>query len=315
VGAAYFPGPSSDRGSVAPAKHLIGVHPVRPRYTRYRCARGQCLFHDSPLLGDAALLPSDCNAGFSVFGDNCGLLRSVHLRSKVDTYSKYPPREHGLPLMGMSRRSQPITTERLRGRRAIRRRKARSCDTLSNTALKLPSLTAIIRDYLVNFQREHEEEMMWFRNQGSFEDAMRLATQAQDGRGRRYSHQRRIKLQAITGASRALAEVYDDLRKCSSFHELWSLIGSSLESIKGVRELYVYDCASRLGAHLGLQPERVYLHAGTREGAKNLGLLTQRGVRTRWLEPRNLPLALRTLPPSDVENLLCIYKAELAQIK
>jgi hypothetical protein len=38
--------------------------------------------YDSPLLGDAALLPFDRNRGFSVFGDHCGLLRSVHLRSK-----------------------------------------------------------------------------------------------------------------------------------------------------------------------------------------------------------------------------------------
>jgi hypothetical protein len=218
-----------------------------------------------------------------------------------------------------ARKKMPSTLNNVSGRGCgkaiLRGTKSGSCVQPSNNASKLTSLTRIIRDYLLNFQPEHEQEMMWFRNQGSFEDAMRLATQAQDCRGRRYSHQRRIKSQAITGASRALAEAHDDLRKCSSFHELWSLIGSTLDSIKGVRELYVYDCASRLGAHLGLEPEKVYLHAGTREGAKNLGLLSQEGMRTLWLEPTKLPVALRKLPPSDVENLLCIYKVELAGLK
>ncbi len=201
------------------------------------------------------------------------------------------------------------------GRQAIRRRKTRSCDTSSNAALKLTSLTDIIRDYVVNFQPEHEQEMMWFRNQASFEEALNLAAQAQDDMGRRYSHQRRIKLQSIANATRALADAHDDLRNCPSFHELWNLIGSCLDKVKGVRELYVYDCASRLGAYLGLQPQKVYLHAGTREGAKNLGLLSQKDARPQWLEPTELSPALRSLPPTDVENLLCIYKSELARLK
>jgi len=201
------------------------------------------------------------------------------------------------------------------GGSTVRRTKTVSCARPRNTSSKITSLGAIIRDYLVNFQPEHERELMWFRNQASLEDALRFATQAQDDQGRRYSHQRRIKSQAISDASRALADAHDDLRKCSSFHQLWTLIGSYLDSIKGVRELYVYDCACRLGAHLGLKPERVYLHAGTREGAKNLGLLSPKRPSTLWLEPEELPVALRRLPPSDVENLLCIYKAELRQFK
>ena len=73
---------SSSQVKSPPAEHLIGVYPVCPRYSRYRRARRQGLFHDSPLLGDASLLPSDYNARFSIFGNDCGLLRSVHLRSK-----------------------------------------------------------------------------------------------------------------------------------------------------------------------------------------------------------------------------------------
>jgi len=201
------------------------------------------------------------------------------------------------------------------GGATVRGMNAGSCRKPENTSLKLTSLAAIVRDYLIRFQPEHEQELTWFRNQASLEDALRLASRAEDGQGHRYKHQRRIRSRAIMDASRALTDAHDDLRKCTLFHQLWSLVGSSLAAIKGVRELYVYDCALRLGAHLGLQPEKVYLHAGTRVGAKNLGLLSRKNARKQWLEPTELPPALRKLPASDVENLLCIYQTELAQLK
>lgn len=197
-----------------------------------------------------------------------------------------------------------------------RRKNAVSCRVkLESVGSPPANLAAIIRHYLVHYQPEHEHELTWFRNQGSLEDAIRLAARAEDDQGHRYSHQRRIKSRAITEASRVLADAHDDLQKCSSFHELWNLIGSYLTPIDGVRELYTYDAAVRLGAHLRLSPEKVYLHAGTRTGAKNLGLLSRTNAHKQWLELTELPAPLRKLPASDVENLLCIYKAELAQAK
>jgi hypothetical protein len=177
------------------------------------------------------------------------------------------------------------------------------------------SLRAIVRDYLVVYQPIHEQELTWFRNQSSFEGALRLASHAEDERGRRYSHQRRIKSRAIIEAFRVLADSHDDLEQCSSFHQLWELVGSRLAPIEGVAELYIYDTALRLGAYLRLKPERVYLHAGTRIGAKGLGLLSPSDMHRLWLEPVELPSVLGKLPPLDVENLLCIYKEKLAQLR
>lgn len=74
-----------------------------------------------------------------------------------------------------------------------------------------------------------------------------------------------------------------------------------------VGELYVYDAALRLGAHLGLAPTFVYLHAGTRLGARALGL----GQGRAYLEMHELPLPLQALSPDEVESFLCIYKAFL----
>jgi hypothetical protein len=48
----------------------------------------------------------------------------------------------------------------------------------------------------------------------------------------------------------------------------------------------------------------VYLHAGTRRGARALGL--DHGSDS--VSPNQLPPALRRLQPHEVEDVLCIYK-------
>jgi hypothetical protein len=81
-----------------------------------------------------------------------------------------------------------------------------------------------------------------------------------------------------------------------------------VSDINGLAELYAYDTAARIGAKLGLAPRQVYLHRGTREGAKNLGFESSRKTIAR----SELPVELRGLAADEIENLLCIYKAQLA---
>ena len=76
-------------------------------------------------------------------------------------------------------------------------------------------------------------------------------------------------------------------------------------------KLAVYDTACRLGVYLELEPEVVYLHAGTIKGARALGLDTSRS----YLEMDELPRPLRLLEPWECEDFLCIYKVELAKLK
>jgi hypothetical protein len=173
------------------------------------------------------------------------------------------------------------------------------------------SLEAIIRHYLKHFQPIHEHELRWFQNQSSLDEALRIAGEAQDEETHRYKHQRRVKSRAIREATRRLADSHDEIRGCSSFHDLWNLLVLRLSPIEGIGELYIYDTALRIGAHLRLTPEKVYLHAGTRIGARRLGFVPASDGSKRWLEPRELPALLRDLAPSDVENLLCIYKSRL----
>ena len=78
--------------------------------------------------------------------------------------------------------------------------------------------------------------------------------------------------------------------------------------MRGIGELAVYDIACRIGAFLGFRPDRVYLHAGTREGARALGL---RGASVRKID---LPGAFGCLSPAEIEDCLCIYKADIQRL-
>ena len=80
-----------------------------------------------------------------------------------------------------------------------------------------------------------------------------------------------------------------------------------LEPISGAGELYVYDTSLRIGAKSNLLPTKVYLHAGTRVGARALGLDGQ----AKTLEVSMLPPEFRQLEPHEIEDVLCIFKVDL----
>jgi hypothetical protein len=148
-----------------------------------------------------------------------------------------------------------------------------------------------------------EQELESFSSQ-PFGEALERASLAIHKRRRRLNHQRRLKGSALRKAKSILLGAAKELRLCHSFAQLHNLIKEHLNGIRGLAELYYYDTALRIGASLGLTPKRVYLHRGTRDGARNLGL----DWRADSLHPRALPKALAVLEPYEIEDFLCIYK-------
>lgn len=90
-----------------------------------------------------------------------------------------------------------------------------------------------------------------------------------------------------------------------SFAELHDLIYRQIKPVRGIGDLAVYDFAHRIGAYLRHAPEAVYLHAGTREGARVLNL----GGET--VDLSQLPAELRKLSAAEIEDCLCIYRDAL----
>ncbi|MGO9930423.1 MAG: hypothetical protein ACLPV8_01190 [Steroidobacteraceae bacterium] len=126
--------------------------------------------------------------------------------------------------------------------------------------------------------------------------------------GRRFPHQRRISRTVLEESRRALIANMASLAAAVSFEALHAEIKRIVGSIHGIGELYIYDTAVRIGAKRGLPPDRVYLHAGVRVGVRNLGL----DPTLDSVDVKDMPQALHRLAPYEIEDVLCIYKDQLA---
>jgi hypothetical protein len=167
------------------------------------------------------------------------------------------------------------------------------------------NLKTIIRMYVQRIRPRARAELDWFIQQPTLLAAIENAALARNSRGERYSHQRRIKRAAIQEAFSLLSGASDRIKRTRDFAELFQLISALLEDVPGIGELYVYDTSLRIGAKLNLFPKKVYLHAGTRLGARALGL--QAGA---MLDVSDLPREFRSLLPHEIEDALCIFKGE-----
>ena len=170
------------------------------------------------------------------------------------------------------------------------------------------TLRRIVRDYRSRFGAARKREDAWYRSAPTFQEAVRRAAACQNELGKRCSHQRRIPRAALRAGVATLAGASWALRSCRSFEELHSHVHGLVGGIRGVGRLYVYDVAARIGVVLGLRPRRVYLHAGTRDGARALGL----DFRADSIDVTEFPRGLRELKAWELEDVLCIYKSELA---
>jgi hypothetical protein len=175
-------------------------------------------------------------------------------------------------------------------------------------------MTPAWRDVLEDYDRRYccncDEEIEWFQDQPSLRAAIEVAARSVDRRGRRYSHQYRIPRQAIAHATAALVAVERQLARAASFDDVHRIVTEQLRDVAGVGELYSYDTAFRIGAYLRHFPARVYLHAGTRAGARALNLDCRKG----FLEMNEIPAALRHRKAHEIEDILCIYKDRFSRL-
>lgn len=165
-------------------------------------------------------------------------------------------------------------------------------------------LEVIVDHYIAHHRTRAEKELHFFAMQKTIERAVALAALAKSPAGKRLSHQRRIPVAALQESQRRLRGAIGDLESASSFDDLHHLVGETIRDIRGIGPLTIYDTALRIGARLGLEPDRVYLHAGTRVGAKRLGLATFEGT----IRIDETLVRFRRLKPREVEDVLCIYK-------
>jgi hypothetical protein len=179
----------------------------------------------------------------------------------------------------------------------------------ASKVIAMSAIRAVVDDYIARVRPEMEREFRYFQVLRTDEDAVSRAALAQLPNGKRHWHQRRIPRSALEKSRDRLLANLPALRAAASFDELFDLVNTLIRPIPKIGELAVYDTALRIGARFGLEPLTVYVHAGTRDGARALGL----DVRCHVIEMHELPEPIRRLSGREAEDLLCRYKSKLAR--
>lgn len=106
---------------------------------------------------------------------------------------------------------------------------------------------------------------------------------------------------------RTIENMREKLNKYTSFDKLYMAIKDITEY--GIGELSKYDTATCFGCERGIYPTVIYLHAGTADGAKALGINGTTATKEQFIEVCD---AFEKLEPIQIEDFLCIYKDQLA---
>jgi hypothetical protein len=180
----------------------------------------------------------------------------------------------------------------------------------------LTSLEDVARHYRQTHASRIEREMEWFASPLlALPEAIERACESVID-GRLHSHQQRPfqrRPQAPKKAADLLKPLANRIAAARNFDDdLYPLVCAKLASVLGIGLLTYYDFTHRIGARLNpkLAPIQVFLHRGTREGVKALGLRVDRDR----APISDFPEGLRSLTAAQLEDLLCIYRGTLARI-
>lgn len=109
-----------------------------------------------------------------------------------------------------------------------------------------------------------------------------------------------------------LKDQIDRLEKCTYFSQLIKIVEEC--RVSGFGELSIYDTAVRIGAFLGIAPDRVYLHAGTRVGIEALekkGYLVEGSSKKKSISVKELPHEFKGLSADEIQHFACSKKESL----
>jgi hypothetical protein len=171
------------------------------------------------------------------------------------------------------------------------------------------SLGELVAEYIEIHRPRWMRDRKRFLVLRSLDDAVVEAAGSARADGKRENHQRRIPKDALDRFATAVLK--QPLANARDFEDLHAYVARAGKPIRGIGELAIYDVALRIGWFGRMEPKRVYLHAGTRAGAKALGL--DGSAATLPLDA--FPAELRVLDASEIEDFLCIYKSELPRLR
>jgi hypothetical protein len=171
---------------------------------------------------------------------------------------------------------------------------------------KYKNLGDMVQEYITEKRPEVKKEKREIAR-CSLERAIEMASMGEMSNGKRSHHHYRRSERQLNAGKSALMAAYPQIRNCKDFDELHDLVKKITDRIDGLAELYTYDAAHIIGTRLGFDPEKVYLHTGTRKGAMVLGF--SGGL--RYVEVSQLPAEIQVLKAYEIEDFLCMYAGDL----
>lgn len=129
-----------------------------------------------------------------------------------------------------------------------------------------------------------------------------------DENGKKYSHQHRIPKDRLDAYKNNLLPLEKEFMNCKNFDEIYELFKK--HRTFGIGDLTNYDVALRVSQNYNIYPDYVYIHAGTKAGALNAGLIKKYGKNDKLtLDEITEKLKwLKGVKPYLIEDFLCIYK-------
>src|SRR5579885_191683 len=131
---------------------------------------------------------------------------------------------------------------------------------------KAQNLSDIVDLYIANHRYNADREMEFFRIQKNLKEVIQKAGTARRPNGKCHDHQRRVGNRALNKFAERLESLEKRIKVTKNFEDLFAVIDDVGADLPRIGELTVYDTAHRIGAYLGFEPIKVYLHRGTREG-------------------------------------------------
>src|SRR5713101_4481647 len=139
-----------------------------------------------------------------------------------------------------------------------------NCHSSSNT---FRNLEEIVQHY-IDTRRECAKKRLERFAEMDLVEAIQNAALAVNEEGKRERHQYRIPLDKLKHLRRELLRKREDLKACKTFAEMMAISEKIGATIWKKPRLTVYDATQRIGGHLQIFPDLVYLHTGTMKGAK-----------------------------------------------
>lgn len=180
----------------------------------------------------------------------------------------------------------------------------------NNSKIGFIDFNSLVDKYINTYRKCNEPRTKDFNKIKNLDEVIHNTALALDFNGNRLEHHRRRQKDVLELSEKILLNNKGKIASCKDFHTLRYLIQHLLSDVKWLGELYWYDTAFEIGLYLNLFPEYIYLHCGTRDGARNLGL----NYRKEYLTKDELPKELSALEPYELENFLCIYKDDFRKI-